>query len=79
MFDYVRELPNDRNNVIVGRILDGHYYSLYVVNVDWTCNGRDWCRSHGMKLVDRVINVNKTAWYEIWASDDLHLMTAFLI
>ena len=79
MFDYARTFKDDRNNIMVGRVVGGRRYPLYMVNVDWTYNGKEWCRDHGMKLVDRVMNTEGTAWYEIWATDDLHLMTAFII
>ena len=77
MFDFVRELDHD--NVMVGRTVGGQRHSLYCISIDWTYHGRDWCICHNMKLVDRVPNIEKTAWYEIWASDDLRLMCAFLI
>ena len=78
MFDFVREF-NGSNSVMVGREINGSRHSLYFIHVARTYDGREWCRGHGMKLIDRVPNIERTAWYEIWASDDLHLMTAFLI
>lgn len=71
MFDFVREL--DHNNVMVGRIVCGQRHSLYCINVDRTYGGKDWCTFHGMKLIDRVYNIEKTVQYEIWASDDMQV------
>ena len=78
IFDYVRDFDSG-NNVIVGRIVNGHRYSLYSINLDRTYDGHEWCRNHGMNLIDRVPNIENTVWYEIWASDDYKLMTAFII
>ena len=78
MFDFVRDNLGG-NSVMVGRELNGKKYSLYSINLDVTYDGKDWCRNHGMKLVDKVPNIGNTAWYEIWATDDLRLMCAFLI
>ena len=77
MFDFIRELGHD--NVMVGRTVGGQRHSLYCVHVDRTYDGKDWCRDHGMKLIARVPNITKTAWYEIWATDDKRLMCAFII
>ena len=79
MFDFVREFPGYDKEVAVGRTVAGHNHLLFCVHVDRTFDGRDWCRSHGMELIDRVPNTTRTAWYEIWASEDNRLMTAFLI
>jgi len=79
MFDFVREITGCRDSVMIGRTVGGQRHSIYTINLDNTCNGRQWCRDHGMELIERVPNITKTAWYEIWASDDLSLMTAFLI
>ena len=79
MFDFVRELEGCSNMVFVGREVGGQRHSFYCIHLDSTQNGKDWCRSHGMKLIDRVPNITKTAWYEIWASDDMRLMMAFII
>ena len=78
MFVLVREF-SDSEHVMVGRTVGGHRHSLYSVYLDRSYDGKDWCRNHGMKLIERVPNTTKTAWYEIWASDDLRLMVAFLI
>ena len=77
MFDFVREISGD--SVMIGREVNGQRHSLYSIYVDRTYNGKDWCRAHGMKLIDRVPNIEKTAWFEIWASDNLRLMCAFII
>lgn len=85
MYDFVREFRDGSekefgvSSVIVGRIINGRRVSLYHVHLDFSCDGRDWCRDHGMKLVCRVPNIEKTKWYEIWQSDDRGLMCAFLI
>ena len=79
MFDFVRELGEYSDSVMIGRTVGGQRHSIYSIHLDRSFNGREWCRDHGMKLVDRVPNITKTVWYEIWASDDLRLMTAFII
>lgn len=79
MFDFVRELNGQYDTVLVGRTVGGQRHSLYSIHLDSSFNGKEWCRNHDMKLIDRVPNITKTAWYEIWASDDMRLMTAFII
>ena len=79
MFDFVRELNESHDTVFVGRTVRGQRCSLYSIHIDRSFDGKDWCRNHGMKLIDRVPNITKTAWYEIFASEDMRLMTAFII
>ena len=77
MFDYVRELPGN-HNVIVGKVIDGRRVGLYDISLSGDRpDDKDWCRDHGMTIIARVPNIEKTRWFEIWAND--RMMTAFII
>ena len=78
MFDFVRVISDD--SAIIGRVFGGRKIGLSCVHIAPSVPyEKEWCRNHGMKLIQLVIKEDRTAWYELWMTEDRHLACLFLI